>query len=305
MKHWDSSCALHTFFQARTEFTPRAYPSHSHIRSLLPPEQRELVGTPAKNAYNPPDVFNPNLHPPKGAIDVLSIVEQGVPFQSVHVPDYTYWYKEPKFEGKPKVPLGKGIEVRGKAGDPFCDGTVNSWCGKGADNGCMLYGHNDGRNGIAYDGYSGWMVMNLPDVKNGYIAVKYHSWHKADDVHKTEGWNSINNERRLRSNNRGNGANLALNATSASNVGRFLKKTKPAPFCDDFQFEYAIDGKITVLNLEQWQDRSRQIQRVVEVLTLMKDPNYTGGSEKEVEIAIRITGCQRKKHFQLTHVYWS
>lgn len=167
----------------------------------------------------------------------------------------------------------------------------------------MLYGHNDGRNGIEFDGYSGWIVLNLPDVKYGYIALKYHSWHSADGLEKTAGWTSINNMERRLSGGDGGGGNTS-NSTLVDGRRRVLKE-HPAPFCDDFQFEYAIDGSVTSLNLTEWQQRSQLVQRVVEVLTILEDPTYTGGQEREVEIAVRITGCARKKHFALTHVYWS
>ena len=266
------------------------------IRTLLPPEQRTELGPPPPNAYDPPDVFNPHLHPPKGEIDVLNILEQGVPFESVLVPDYTSIYKTPQFTKPPTLPLGKGIGLETKSGDLFCDGTVTSFCGRGENDDCMLYGHNDGRNGIGFDGYSGWIVLNLPDVKHGYIAVKYHSWHAADGLYKTEGWTSINNERRL-------DTGTHQNSTLPQNMRR--RVSKPADFCDEFRFEYAVDGTITSLNHTEWEARSHLVQRVVEMFTLLEDPNYTGGKEQEVEIAVRITGCARTKHFALTHVYWS
>jgi hypothetical protein len=287
--------------QARTQFTPRAFPSWTNIVDILSPEQQSLLNAPGKNVYDAPDVFNPHLHPPKGSVDVLNIVEGGIPFESVLVPDYTGVYKMPSFPAKPRLPVGKGLVLFTKAGDPFCDGSADSFCSRGATDGCLLSGHNDGRNGIAFDGYSGWIVMNLPDVKHGYIAVKYHSWHKANGVWKTDGWNSINNERSPQTTippDEGNSKGF-------SNSTRALKKAKPAPFCEGFQFEYAIDGNITTLGLQEWQERSYSVQRVVEVLTLLEDPSYTNGEERQVEIAIRITGCAREKHFQLTHVYWS
>jgi hypothetical protein len=252
------------------------------------------------NFYEPPDLFNPSLHPPEGEIDVLNIVELGTAFEPVTVPDYTDIYKKPAFENPPKVPLGKGLGILGKAGDPFCDGSVNSFCDRDAGGSCPLSGHNDGRNVILFDGYSGWVVFNIPDLKNGYIAVKYHSWHQADSIPATNGWNSINNEEQSR----------YLVHEPNHTIGRHtdtrsLKGVEPLPFCDAFQFEYAIDGTITTLSLSEWQARSKQVQRVVEVLTVLDDPSYTGGEEREVEVAIRITGCARQKTFGLTHVYWS
>merc|ERR1712224_879905 len=86
-------------------------------------------------------------------------------------------------------------------------------------------------------------------------------------------------------------------------------KPKPPDYCADFKFEYSIDGKVTSLNKGEYQRRSAHIQRVVEVIKLSEDPNITGGEEKEVEVAFRMSGCPNSggdaKTFQLTHIYWA
>jgi hypothetical protein len=267
--------------QARSEFTPRSYPAYSNIRTLMRPEMRAVVGEGPPNVYNPPDVFNPALHPPPGAVDVLSIVEAGVDYQSVLVPDYTDFFKKPTFSGPPKVPIGKGAELHTQSGDDFCDGSVDSFCKRDGDSKCLLYAHNDGRNGIAIDNVSGWLVMNVPDLKNGYIALKFESWHGPDEIAKTKGWTTPLERREL--------------------------KKEPNDYCDDFVFEYAIDGKVTALNKTEIKAQLYPVQRVVEVITLLNQPDYTGGEEKEVEVAVRMRGCPRDtgKVFSLTHVYWS
>ena len=83
-----------------------------------------------------------------------------------------------------------------------------------------------------------------------------------------------------------------------------LKGDPPPEYCDEFKFEYAINEEITSLNKDEFLGRIHQVQRVVETITILKDPNYTGGVEKEVEIAMRLTGCGRIKTFHLYHVYW-
>jgi hypothetical protein len=240
---------------------------------------------------------------------VLNIVEAGVDFTSNLVPDYTHYYKKPSFSSPPKLPVGKGIRFNSAAGEDFCDSSVDSFCNRGAANDCLLYAHNDGRHGYVMDGYSGWLVMNVPDVKNGYIVVKYESWHGTGEVKKTDGWNSINNEaRRLGSNSPKillNSTRVSVPSTNSSKMNTRKLKYTPPPFCDEFRFEYAIDGKVTSLNLKEWQAASNHVQRVVEVLTILDDPSYTGGIEKEIEIAVRITGCAQTKTFEVTHVYWS
>lgn len=158
-----SSFMCNTAVKARLEFTPRAYPDYTNIRTLMPPSQAEHINDPPETLFEAPDVFNKDLHPPAGAIDVLNIIEAGVPYTSILNPDYTHFYTKPKFEKEPSLPVGKGYWLKTYAG--FCDGSVDSWCKRQADDDCLLYGHNDGRNGIKMDSYCGWMVTNLPEVK--------------------------------------------------------------------------------------------------------------------------------------------
>ena len=275
-------------FQARTEFTPRHAPTFSNIRAIMPPEQQKAIQLPQdfRNIYKAPDVFNPDLHPPKGAIDVLNIVEAGsVPFPNIIIPDYvSKFYQAPLTKHtRSEQPPGLGIALGTVAGDEFCDGTVDSFCNKGKTNNCLLYNHNDGRNGLNFDGYSGWLLFNLPKVENGYIVIKMESYHSTASP---SGWTSINNRNDTR---------------------RYLK-AQPPPYCDDFRFEYMINGQVTSnnLNVTQGMMQRGHIQRVVETLTLLKDPNFSSRNENgEVEVGIRMVGCGHLKAWRLTHVYWS
>ena len=69
--------------------------------------------------------------------------------------------------------------------------------------------------------------------------------------------------------------------------------------------EYAIDGMITCLKKEEFLRSIHQIRRNGETITILKNPNRTRGVEKEVEIALRLKGCDRIKTFHLSQVYWS
>jgi hypothetical protein len=290
------------------------------------PEMLAEINDPPETVYNPPDVFNPSLHPPPGAIDVLKIVEAGVDFRSVLNPDYTSFYKKPTFANPLKVPVGKGVQLDTQAGDTTCDGSVDSWCKRSEESTCLLYGHNDGRNGLKYNSYSGWIVMNIPDLKNGIIMIKNEGWHIENEMWRTKGWTSINNEPRVLGSTRGDfdltmdhsntttfwaerNNNNNNNNTSSSSLGRrkLGGKEEPQP-CEDFRFEYAIDGKVTSLSEDDMTERVKKVQRDVTLIVLLNDPDYTGatgGEEREVEVAVRITGCGRKKVFNLNHIYWS
>ena len=275
--------------KARTEFTPRAYPALSNIRSLMHPDMATLVPTSDRPLYEPPELFNSDLHPPPGAIDVLNIVEAGVDFVPTLNPDYVNsYYNVPKFAETPKISFGRGVGLSTVAGDEYCDGSADSFCKKGSSDTCLLAGTNDARNALVLDGYSGWTVLNIPDLKYGYIALKLDTNRDANSNPKTENWSSEND------------GNKSYQIRT-----RMLKDDPPQEYCEEFKFEYAIDGVITSLSKDEFLGRLHKVQRVVETITILKDPNFTGGIEKEVEIALRLTGCGRVKTFHLSHVYWS
>lgn len=185
-----STLMCHTAIKGRTEFTPRTKPDHSSIRSLMPSAQMAHINNPPEVLYNAPDVFNKNLHPPQGAVDVLNIVEAGIEFSSNLVPDYVQYFKKPKFERDPSVQVGKGHYLDTYPG--FCDGSVDSWCQRGNGVDCLLYGHNDGRKGIFMNSVTGWMVLNLPEVKVRVVKsllVNFELWLSDHDISSnTSGW---------------------------------------------------------------------------------------------------------------------
>jgi hypothetical protein len=312
-------CKLTTYFlpfvvvvvlqkKGRTEFTPRAHADLSSLRTIMPTAMKELIGDPAPNAYEAPDVFNPTLHPPLGEIDVLNIVEAGPDFKSVMDPQiYKDFYETPKDNSMILKP-GKGNALNTVCGADRCDGTLDSWCKRCADFHCLRSGQNDGRNGILMDSYSGWNIFK-PLIKHGYIAIKFESWHGAGSVGKTKGWESINNEtdsgRQLLLQTDRNLPSTTTTTTTDDQSRRRLKVPQSPKYCDEFRFEYAIDGKITSLNKTEYDAAHKQTQRVVEVATLLKDPAFTGGEEREVEVGVRLTGCKQSKVFRVTHLYYA
>jgi hypothetical protein len=86
--------------------------------------------------------------------------------------------------------------------------------------------------------------MSVPNVKEGLIMIKMETWHFADEVLVAEGWKTVNNER-----------NLGTTAT-AIDKPRGLKREQ-IPFCDDFHFDFAIDGNITSGNLEKFMEAKK------------------------------------------------
>jgi hypothetical protein len=305
--------------QARSEFTPRAYPHLTSLRSLMPPEMLENINRGQENVYGPPDVRIPILDPPPGDLDVLVIVERGSDYTPLLAPTALAFYpdahpgiKTPSSQIRP----GKGISLESREG--FCDGTLDSFCSRGPDQTCLLRGHNDGRGGLVFDSYSGWLILNLPRVRQGIIVVKMECWHKANRAWKTQGWTSVNNQgdtddRLLTvsnstledavSNSSSTKTEQATGSSASTNQHRSLNPDDE--YCNSFQFQYAVNGDITTLDKDAFLERKHEIGKNVELLTILDDPAYTGGENKDIQIAIRMLGCGRRKVFKLTHVYWA
>ena len=49
------------------------------------------------------------------------------------------------------------------------------------------------------------------------------------------------------------------------------------------------------MSLPKWNTKIQSAQRVVETVSLLADPEFTGGEEKEVELGMRIRGCGKVK----------
>jgi hypothetical protein len=165
-----SSRILH----ARSEFTPHAYPNLTSLRSLMPPEMLEHINLQDENVYGPPDVRIPLFDPHRrGVLTSCRLWKNGSDYAPLLAPTAFAFYHDamrPGITTSLWMRPGKGISLKTREG--FCDGTVDSFCRGGPGQTCLLRGHNDGRGGLVFDSYSGWLILNLPRVRNGIIVVK-------------------------------------------------------------------------------------------------------------------------------------
>jgi hypothetical protein len=296
--------------RAKSEFTPRYNPAGSSIRSIM--KEGVYVPEPKPNIYDPPETYIPLFDPPKGEVDVLQIIENGLDYlpnkarrEAVlgqRVPSRQLAENRPKIleaSKKSGIVPGQGWSLSTNSAPDNCDGSWDSFCGHSADNNCLLTGHNDYRGGLIFDGLSGWMILNLEKVKEGVIILGLYDWLGADSNPRTKGWKCENGATDCP------GARNASDNDDGGNNVRLLKGKSPPEKCDAYRFEFAIDGKITSWTKAQFDANRRQVQRVVHLFQLLDDPKYTNGKEKDVELAIRLTGCGRGNAAQLTHVYWA
>ena len=292
-----------TPMRAYTEFLPRPNPEKTSLLSILKPASNGY--TPRiqpGNLYNGPDVFNPFTAVPEGEIDVLAIISNGRKYEELGNPR--------RLASIDSIEPGLGLGLGNGPRPGYCDGTYNSECGRQGS--CLLAGHGDSRGCIVFHSYSGWIVMTLPQVKEGIIVSKIESWHSITEVPFTTNWSSINNKGRRYLRDSGIGAangnftvQIFEEKYDAERDGRILKNTVP-DYCDNFRYEFAINGNVTSWDLATFKANSKNPQRTVETQTLLDDPNFTA-APKDVELAIRITGCgdSTGKAFCLSHVYFA
>jgi hypothetical protein len=204
---------------------------------------------------------------------------------------------------------GKGWQVVDEPAGK-CDGEYDSICGREITSDCPLRGHHDARGFLIGTGYSGWVVMDIPDMKEGILLLKFFTWMKGETVTRTKDWKSVNNEERMLRSAALNYQNVSTDvlddeyeylddeSESLHNERRRLE------IPDTFMFDYAINGKITTLNKDQFTEKLKSVQRVVDIITLLDDPNFATAATK-VEVAFRMHGCGQDCALALTHVYWA
>mmetsp|Transcript_2940 Transcript_2940/g.6591 ORF Transcript_2940/g.6591 Transcript_2940/m.6591 type:complete len:329 (-) Transcript_2940:1116-2102(-) len=315
--------------QAYTQYTPRANYYETSLTSIIKPAADGYVPSNDKKAlYEGPDAPNKCFDVPKDSVDVFNVVtgrrhlnEEEFPLPShlqasIAQPDLSHKQVQVALNStfqrhlEDAIIPGKGWEIWDEP-QGLCDGTYNAVCNRYTKSDCVLYGHHDARGAIIGNEFSGWLVLNLKDLKEGVVVIKIHTWHTADESTRTKGWKAVNNGKRQRRRlGDPNTPTIMSNTTSYDDEheltqSRNLMRSYDTPeLPDGFVFEYAIDGKVTSLNKKQFLDKKKQIQRVVETMTLLDDPNFTKDA-KDVEVAIRLKGSARDVVFGLSHIYYA
>lgn len=258
--------------QARTEFTPRANPNESSIVSILEPSADGAIPSLAqKMLYEGADVPNPALMIPSDEISVYDIVINRRRELFGWQDQYQYFdnvFDEESIQNLSDTTNIPSIHLRRRMGEispgkvwdleslpGTCDGTPTSICGREPSSDCLLYGHMNKEGGLVGNESNGWLVMNLSNVNDGIVMIKFE--------------------------------------------GKSLS--------DQFQFDYAIDGKIMSLTKVELDEKKTSPQDKVELLTLLDDDAFIpeGNDARDVKFAVRVKNCDRNCKFKLTHVYWA
>lgn len=297
-----------TPMKGRSEHTPRFRPDKYSLTAIMKPAPSgDVPFNPYEVLYDGPDVHNPCYDIPQGSIDVLAVVtgrrrlEEDAVYRNL-CDAKDYWTRNQSVEEQPlpsrrladtAITPGEGWQlIEQKPG--FCDGSYHAICGRAIDDSCPCLGHHDSRGMLIGNELSGWIVFDIPDVAQGIIIVRVVTW--IPPKYNTMNENSKDENdagRRL-------GA-VSSNDTLATERERRLDGADDFP--EDWKFDFAINGKITTWTKEEFLARRGRPQRIVEVVTLVDDPNFPKGS---VEVAIRTRGCDRDVcAIAIPQIYWA
>lgn len=171
--------------------------------------------------------------------------------------------------------------------DGYCDGSQMSVCQRNGP--CPLAGTNDQRSIIQGNGLSGWLVINIPKVKVGYIFAKLQWWFPRNMAF-TKDWTEVNN-------------GVALNGGS-----RNLKGATP-DYPEDFELDIAVNGQIVnTMNYTEFKAMTPNMAYNEAFFLLVDDESIVAGDEyEEVKLGLRIRSetAPLDAPFSVTHIYYA
>ena len=191
------------------------------------------------------------------------------------------------------IPGDGWVYSGGRAG--FCDGSFQSECRREVDNTCPMSGHSDGRSGMLGDALSGWLIFELPRIKEGVIIARLEVWHGGSKVDRTEGWTEINNKGRGYASDEPKGEN-----DSQEPQDRRLNIPE-----NDIYFDISINGVIRTMDYEEFMSHKPKYGQNMSFwpLLLPKDWETFDGP---VELAIRLrSNAGRDATVLISHIYYA
>ena len=224
-------------------------------------------------------------------------------------------------EEKNTIVPGYGINVKwGRKG--ICDGSSHSWCDKSCDSGCLMGGAQDNRGAVCFDGFSGWVVFEIKNVKHGFIGARVEPWHAGEETPITSGWTEENNGGDGNYNKRGRERELHEEyqdqqreegikrmkqeieediMTEDDPTRRRLGGGQSCGRAGDYTFEWAINGKIVSWDKGKFCEHYTRLNYNLDVIKFMDDETQTG----DFELAMRMTNVGRGNSMCVSHVYWA
>lgn len=197
--------------------------------------------------------------------------------------------------------VGWGILSLGAVG--FCDGSAQSICYRNSDMSCLLQGSNDSHNNVVGNALSGWLVINLPKVSEGFVFMKLEWWFpRGNDFYLTKDWTELNN-----------GVDVGGRKLNVATDDERDLKAAVKPWPSDMEIDVAVNGKIvktlhggpTTNSKPQLINDRPQLSYNEQFLKLVDDKSLADGGDLELAIRIRSTENPKDASFGISYIYYA
>ncbi len=342
--------------QGRSLWGPRSNPMETSLLSIMKANAYGDIDPTPNNAYltgpiySPPDRPAPWTVPPEtepfapliGASRRMNVEEQthrqlrGDEMTNVYFGEFgsrklvgdstaedtaTINSNETFVSSKIEITPGLGIQVNwGLPG--VCDGSSHHWCDKRPDSSCLMVGSQDNRGMVCFDGFSGWLVFDVKNVRHGFIGARIEPWHGAEETPLTATWTEENNggngnypkrglERQLQAKFQQEMMRESIYRMKREIENDILSEDDPSrrrlgggQHCGnpaDYTFEWAINGVVTSWNKAEFCEHFTRLNYNLDVIKFMDDESQTG----DFELAMRVTNVGRGMAMCISHLYWA
>jgi hypothetical protein len=202
---------------------------------------------------------------------------------------------------------GRGWELHGwTVVDGFCDGSAQSECRRGPGEQCLLYGANDNHLDVTGNALAGWLVFQLPKVREGIILARMEWWcgtNKGTSL--TQDWNEVDDGKTFDTTRLD-----PKDVDSGSQRQRILgKPTIDDMIPSDLQMDIAINGKIVhTMDREEFIKHTAEYVKNVAVFPLLNDESMAirDWDGEPMEVAIRFRSKKSPQQtYCLSHLYYA
>ncbi|KAG7359209.1 hypothetical protein IV203_015798 [Nitzschia inconspicua] len=203
---------------------------------------------------------------------------------------------------------GRGWELHGwSVVDGFCDGSAQSECKREKDSDCLMYGASDNHMDLHGNSLSGWLVFNVPKVREGIILARMEWWCGSQTANSlTKDWTEVDDGKTMDT----TPWDAAKQSSDPQGRHRILKKpTHDELVPSDFEMDIAINGKIVkTMKRQEWLDHTQEFVKNVAVFPLLNDESMAqrDWEGEPVEAAIRFRSKKMPKQtYCISHIYYA
>lgn len=199
----------------------------------------------------------------------------------------------------------------------YCDGSAQSECNRGIDNDCLLAGANDKHLSVKGNSLSGWLVFDVPKVREGIILIRMEWWCDVTPNEITKDWTEVNNGM--------TDDTTPWNATAHREIMEIFppqevaqhpddqdhRKLKPTPdqkIPRDLEMDYAVNGVIKTMKRDEWITYIREASKNVAVWPILNDPSMAqkDWEGEQMEVAIRFRSkTDPQRSYCISHVFYA